>query len=553
MATSNKLFVSSLWTILFAIIAVFWLSVYHFSYDFPFYDDFENIVQFIFNYIQADGLQKKLSLLFEQNFEHRVIFAKLLTLFQYLITGHLNIKWLIILGNLSLPGVLFLFYQYVLKKQLSLPGFFALGCLLFQVQHYEDTISWATCSLQHAPCLFFSLCSFYLALNRKNLYASGALALLALFTSANGLSAIGIWLIIIYVTSTNRRKIILPALILSTVTAIHLLTMTIHSGSIREHVSSNIVPKLILLLSFAGQLLDSNVTGHILPSVVLGAIFLLPIAIVLVKLATRRFSDISQLQWFCVSGITTLLFVAFLIVFARGIDPDFHGYKMDRYKIYAAFFAILALGFYDGYWAAFRFGVMVRTVVTVMSFLFCIGTYYIYYGPIVQYKRAIEANQFNFLWSKTIYYPLIYNDRKTAEYLAFAQKNNLVNISSNALPTSQAAWELKQDSLPVQKSEDKTTISIFNSEWMPEAGSYDAIYAVAIDSPTRQPRYLITIENTYQRAFKRFYTKFERPVAPGFGCTIYKPKMKRGPYDIHLVLSKNGQIVKSYALSKVAI
>jgi hypothetical protein len=93
---------------------------------------------------------------------------------------------------------------------------------------------------------------------------------------------------------------------------------------------------------------------------------------------------------------------------------------------------------------------------------------------------------------------------KTAEYLTFAQKNNLVNLTSNALPTSQAAWELKQDSLPVQKLENKTTISLFNSEWMPEAGSYDAIYAVAIDSPTRQPRYLITIDNTYQRAFKRF-------------------------------------------------
>ncbi|MEO6287896.1 MAG: hypothetical protein ABIN80_17820 [Dyadobacter sp.] len=553
MATSHKLFVSILWTTLFAIIAIFWLSVYHFSYDFPFYDDFENIVQFVFNYIQADGFQKKLSLLFEQNFEHRVIFAKLLTLSQYLLIGSLNIKWLIMLGNLSLLGVLFLLYQYLSKKQLSLLAFFASGCLLFQVQHYEDTISWATCSLQHAPCLFFSLWSFHLALNRKNLYASGSLALLALFTSANGLSAIVIWLIIIYVTSPKRKEIILPSLILVTVTAVHLLTMTIHSGSLREHITSNIGTKLILLLSFAGQLLDSNVTGHILPSVVLGAIFLLPIGLVLMKLATRRFSDISQLQWFCVAGISTLLFVAFLIVFARGIDPDFHGYKMDRYKIYAAFFAILAIGFYDGYWAAFRLGWIVRTGVTVVAFLFCISTYYIYYGPIVQYKRAIEANQLNFLWSKTIYYPLIYNDRKTAEYLAFAQNNNLVNLTSNEFPVSQAAWELKKDSLPVQKLEDKSTISLFNSEWMPEAGSYDALYAVAIDSPSRQPRYLITIENTYQRAFKRFYTKFERPVSPGFHCTIYKPKMKKGSYDIHLVLSKNGRIVKSYELSKVAI
>lgn len=553
MATSHKLFASILWITLFATIATFWLAVYHFSYDFPFYDDFENIVQFVFHYVQADGFQQKLGLLFEQNFEHRVIFAKLLTLLQYTITGRLNIKWLIVLGNLSLPGVLFLFYRYVSKKQLSLLAFFAIGCLLFQVQHYEDTISWATCSLQHAPCVFFSLYSFYLALNRKNLYASGALALLALFTSANGLSAIMIWLIIIYFTAPKRKAIILPAIILISVTAVHLFTLTIHSGSVREHVTSNIGTKFILLLSFAGQLIDSNLVASILPSAILGFVFLLPIAIVLMKVILRKASDISQLQWFCVAGISTLLFVAFLIVFARGNDPDFYGYKMDRYKIYAAFFAVLALGFYDGYWSATRFGLITRVGSAAAAFLFCISTYYLYYGNIIQYRRAIEANQLNFLWSKTIYYPLIYNDKQTAEYLTFAKKNDIVNLESKEFPANQENWGMAADSLPVQKLEDTSTISLFNSDWAPVAGSYDAIYAVAIDSLSSQPKYLFVVDNTYKRAVKQFYTTFKRPVAPGFSCLIYKPKMRSGQYDIRLILSKGGKVVHSYSLSKIVI
>ncbi|NIJ54319.1 hypothetical protein [Dyadobacter arcticus] len=554
MVKYQKWFVGLIWILIITIVIVFWATAYRFSYNFPYYDDFQNIIQFVYKYLKADGIWMKLSLLFEQNFEHRVLFAKLLTLFQYYFTGQVNIQWLIILGNLSLLGILFLFCKYFFRNQLALISLFSITCLLFQVQHYEDTISWATCSLQHAPCIFFSLLSFHIALNRGNLFLGAGLVLMALFTSANGLSSILIWLVIVFFTTQDRRKMVIPSLILVTLTLVHLTTLTIHSGSLVEHATSNIPVKFILLLSFAGQVADVNMIGHIAPSVILGAIFLTPLLIVCLQVVRGKYPPITALQWFCAAGIVTLLFVAFLIVFARGVEPDFIGYKMDRYKIYAAFFAVLAIGFYDPYWSVPRIGALMRFVIAGSSLVFCVGSYYAYYGNIVNYRNTIEANEYNFLWSKTIYYPIIYQDPTTASYMDFAQKSFFHKPPEiNDLAFAEISWGNIKDSVIIEKMETKSTITFANSEWGDETGKTEALYAVAVDQSTTQPKYLFSIENHYGRAYKQFYISFSKPISPGFSCVIYKRKLNKGAYDIYLVEIKKGQVARALKMQTIII
>lgn len=553
MKISGKLADEFIWILIILVISGFWIFAYAFSYNFPYYDDFENILLFIFNYVKTENAASRISLLFQQNFEHRVVFSKLLTLLLYYFTGQINFKWLIILGDLSLLGILYIFFQFYLQRQATLLALFTITCLLFQAQHYNDTISWATCSLQHAPCMFFSFSCYYTALNKKNLYISGVLALFALSSSANGLIAVFIWLMIIALMNRNWRSIFLPSVLVIATTLIHLLTLKIYSGSLMEHVISNTAVKFMLLLSFAGQIADSNLTASILPSVILGSLFLLPLIIVFVKFLRGTSAEINQMQWFCISGIVTLLFTAFLILFARGSEPDFAGYRMDRYKIYASLFSVLAIGFYEPYLSLFKNGSYIRYFIGVTSFLFCICSYYIYYDHIVHYRSEIQANKINYMWNRTILYPNIYADATVKNYLPFILENIFrpakqpLEVNLNSIN-----WKLVKNSIEIAKQENSSSIRVINNH-LDIGINYEALYVVAVGKSNNHPKYLFTAINSYKRSIKLFYTSCKKSPTTGFYIEIHKNKIKSGSYNLYLVAVNNGRIVKNYHFGSLLI
>ncbi|MCE7066018.1 hypothetical protein [Dyadobacter sp. CY326] len=552
--TSHPFFVRAIWMMAFTIIAIFWSTVFYFAYNFPYYDDFQSIILFLTTFIQSESFWDKICLFFEQNFEHRVVLAKFLTLAVYWFTGQVNIKALIILGDLSLLGTLFLMFRFLIDKQLSLLGFFTIVCLLFQVQHYEDTISWATCSLQHAPCIFFSMWSFYLALKGKRLVWSSLLALLALFTSANGLSTI---IIVIFISLFSQRpgyQKILQAVILLVITSLHLFTMKIHSGSMMDHVFMHVVLKSLIMLSFVGQLADMGFTNHLAPSVVFGIAFLFPIIIVAWKLATKRLPDISKMQWFCITGTITLLFVGFLIIFARSEVPDFVGYRMDRYKIYSAFFAIFAVGFYDPYWTLGWLGSLIKVAFAAVALTFCISSYYIYFDKITQVSREISANELNYNWSKTIYYPVVFEDINISNNLDFAQRTFMSGEHSRLEKlVSDIDWSDSGKAIAAEIVTMPDRLVIRNAVQNETTTQADELYVVATDAVDDQPKYFCIASNNYLRSVRRFYSTFKKSVGADFTSTIYKRKLKPGNYNLHLLSIADGKSVKVNAIGKIAL
>lgn len=552
--TSHHLFVKIVWLLVFIIIGVFWTTVYYYAYNFPYYDDFQSIVLFLTRYIKSDSLSEKLVLFFEQNFEHRVVLAKLLTLVVFLITGQVNIKILIILGDLSLIGMLFLIFRFLLNKQISLLGFFAIVCLLFQVQHYEDTISWATCSLQHAPCLFFSMWSFYLALHRKNIIWSSLLAVLALFTSANGLSTVFIVMVITAYSSIPKIHKMTQAALLIFITALHLLTIKIYSGSMLDHIFSHVAVKSMLLLSFVGQMADTNYTNSLASSIVLGVVFLSPMTIVLKKFFENTLSDMTTMQWFCISGIVTLLFVGFLIVFARGERPDFDGYRMDRYKIYSAFFAIFCVAFYDRYWHPGKLGSWLKVAIAAAAVTFCISSYYIYYDKITHFNREISANELNYNWSKTIYYPVVFQDVDIANNLDFAQQHFMLPDPGRLKAlVSHIDWKRSEGNIAVEISDMPDCFLINNVPSSKINQQADELYIVATDPIDHRPKYFCVAINNYVRSVKSFYTTFKKSVGAEFTSTIYKRKLKPGKYNLYLLSIQAGKMVSVNSIGKIAL
>ena len=106
-------FIKKPW-LLVCIIPIFLLAfvLYKNVINIPVGDDI--YVMEMFNLLQeSDSWWEKLGILFSQHNEHRLVVTRLLALLQYGISGFIDLRWWIILGNLSLVFIVILYYQNI--------------------------------------------------------------------------------------------------------------------------------------------------------------------------------------------------------------------------------------------------------------------------------------------------------------------------------------------------------------------------------------------------------------------------------------------------------
>lgn len=173
-------------------VSIYYYYVKTYSTNVPFWDDYTSVLQFLFTYIQSDSITEKIRLILSQHSEHRIVFNKIVILTIYYLTHELDLKMLIWIGNLSLVGVLFLLYKYLLSKQHHILYGLPVPFLLFQLQYHEN-IYWAMASVANLYVVLFAFTSLYFASqissdsgNDKNLIIALAFAFIATFTNGNG-------------------------------------------------------------------------------------------------------------------------------------------------------------------------------------------------------------------------------------------------------------------------------------------------------------------------------------------------------------------------------
>lgn len=166
------------------IVLVSW-AVLMYALNLPFWDDFQ--VQDHLLLLKNSPGSQKLIHLFDQHWEHRIVWMRLVFAFYALVNGSLNYYWLSVIGIIGLLvalGILFAVF-----RQLSLPllYFVPVPFLLFTLQSYESMI-WAMASVQNFWFLAFALLVFYwLAQNttRTRILALG-MGTLVTFSGGNG-------------------------------------------------------------------------------------------------------------------------------------------------------------------------------------------------------------------------------------------------------------------------------------------------------------------------------------------------------------------------------
>src|SRR5215217_5762654 len=91
-----------------SVIGAFYYIIVKNSINIPWFDDIENIPYFLVNWLKSNTVYGKWEAFIWPNNEHRVFTARLIVLAQYYLTGKLNFKDLLFVGNLSVL-IIFLF------------------------------------------------------------------------------------------------------------------------------------------------------------------------------------------------------------------------------------------------------------------------------------------------------------------------------------------------------------------------------------------------------------------------------------------------------------
>jgi hypothetical protein len=171
-------------------ILFFFLIQNKFIVNAPYSDDWNAINGLVIRYFSAgDSFFDKLSLIIGQNNEHREGYLSIIAILQFWIFGNINYKLFDLLGSISILGVFFILYGYILKFKKPRWIILPIAFILFNFLYYQNSF-WAICALQNNTILFFVLVTFYFLvdLNSKFKFTLALLfAVLATFTSGNGL------------------------------------------------------------------------------------------------------------------------------------------------------------------------------------------------------------------------------------------------------------------------------------------------------------------------------------------------------------------------------
>jgi hypothetical protein len=178
------------------------------AFHVPYQDDYSAVLAFAGEYRQLpDWGAKAIHILTKQTNDYKLAFAHLIIAADLELTGHLNFRFLVFLGNLCLLPIAYLFWRSCspvpgCRLDQRLIRFLPISLMLFSLVYWE-TLDWCMAGLQNLPVILFSLLSITLLIPRipeaslaRVLLASLSAALAAL-SSANGFLVAPIGLLVL--------------------------------------------------------------------------------------------------------------------------------------------------------------------------------------------------------------------------------------------------------------------------------------------------------------------------------------------------------------------
>lgn len=312
--------------------------------DLPISDDYDAVLRFLNEMVQAKGVAAKLSVLGgEQHNEYKLFFGNAVAWAQFSLLGHVNFAWLCVLGDSAVLVVALLLWRMLLpgEKDLArrLAYFVPVAWLLFQLEYWE-TLNYAMAALQNLWVIVFCLGAIMCLQGRTRMAYSGAAVLytLAIAASGEGFVLLPLGLVILGL----QRRFARAAGRLA-VTAVCIAAYAYHynpmSSQAQPHGSvfntlPHMRPDYVIVFAGNAAAITPGMSGSVGVCLTLGAILLL----LLGWLAWRGYMRRNPLVSYCV------LFLLLTAVGVAGLRSEMglmQGLSC-RYTIYGALLLIFA-------------------------------------------------------------------------------------------------------------------------------------------------------------------------------------------------------------------
>jgi len=333
-------------------VGIYYYVIIQKTANIPRWDDYHGILRFFIRFYDSSDLLRKIELFFGFHNEHRILPVRIFSFLSYYLLGEINFKWLAIIGNLGLVGIVYLFYKSLKINKQQLWYFIPVPFILFQFQYWELSL-WALASIQSIYSILFATACFYVLSKEgeKSFIMAVVLALLSAFSSGNGLFTF----IAAYPILLSKPDWKLPIIKWSAVTVFavvlyfgtgsHELNQEIHGAVSVGFIEGRLIPALhqpLLVLQYFLSLISNSFARDLGPlqAQLVGAFLVLFAAnLFFFKRNYQRNSLLLALILFVLGS-------ALMVALIRGPELGIEQSLRSRYKIHSL---LLLAGLYLAY------------------------------------------------------------------------------------------------------------------------------------------------------------------------------------------------------------
>jgi len=333
-------------------IGVYYYVIIQKTANIPRWDDYHGILRFFIRFFDSSDIQKKVELFFSFHNEHRILPVRVFAFLSYYFLGEINFKWLAVIGNLGLLGILFIVFKCLEIKRQRLWYLIPVPLIIFQFQYWELSL-WALASIQSIYTILFALASFYILTKdgQKNFIWAIIFAFLSAFSSGNGLfTFIAAYPILLSkpdwkLPTIKWSAVTLFAVVLYFGTGSHELNQEIHGSGSVGFVEGRLIPVLnqpLLVLQYFLSFISNSFARDLRPpqAQLVGAF------LVLLAINLFFFKRTYQQNSLLLAFIFFVLGSALMVAFIRGPELGIEQSLRSRYKIHSL---LLLAGLYIAY------------------------------------------------------------------------------------------------------------------------------------------------------------------------------------------------------------
>lgn len=200
---SNKV----IYPIAFGVLLIYFYHLFQYTIDFPLADDYDSILSFLNKYINSNSFEDVAKLLFRFHNEHIILLTRLITIGQFELFGHVDLRLFCYFGAMGSFAMGGIYYANIHKKETH-----ALSTVLILLITFSPLFAitnWAMSSVQNLYVLITAFATFHFLQYKtlKTTLLSGICQFLATFSIGGGFASFFVGLFMLKSHKRNHKII----------------------------------------------------------------------------------------------------------------------------------------------------------------------------------------------------------------------------------------------------------------------------------------------------------------------------------------------------------